>query len=318
MGEVSGITWTRSTFNIVMGCNEVSPACDNCYARTLVTGRMGHQVWGKDAPRQLLSAAYWKKPLKWNRDAAASGERHLVFSSSLADVFEDHPTVAEQRVRLFELIEATPHLTWLLLTKRAPLIARYLPPSWIAAPRPNVWLGVTAENQKYADARIPHLLATPAKVRFVSVEPMLGPVDLSRWIAPTTVCQSCAEERDGIVQTDCHGCHTDNLITLWGNAQLEQWREGRRYDGALRDGPELHWVICGGESGSSPRPMPLEWARSLRDQASAAGVAYFMKQVGESWSRAQKALHPLRHFHRHGANPAEWDADLRVQEHPRT
>lgn len=180
------------TFNIVWGCVEQSPACGQCYAR-IWSRRLGKDLWGSDKPRQVMSDAYWRQPLKWNRKAEKEGLRLKVFCSSMADVFEDHPTVDQERAKLWPLIRATPQLDWLLLTKRADKIAACLPEDW-ADGYSNVWLGVTVENQEWANKRIPYLLEVPAAVRFLSCEPLLGSIrfgdvpgfnrvglDLSNW-----------------------------------------------------------------------------------------------------------------------------------------
>lgn len=181
MGKVSIISWTDATFNGWIGCHEVSPACDECYARTLAE-RYGWAKWGKDTPRHRTSAAYWRGPVKWNAEAAAKGKRLRVFAFSLADVFEDRRDLDPWRADLYKLIEATPNLDWMLLSKRADAIARLLPQAWLDKPRPNVWLGVTAENQRRADERVPVLLRVPAVVHWVSAEPLLGPLDLRQWL----------------------------------------------------------------------------------------------------------------------------------------
>lgn len=186
MGKDSGIQWTDHTFNPWRGCVKVSPACQHCYAETLSKMR-GKQIWGKDAPREFAAERYWRDPLKWDAAAKAAGVRARVFCSSLADVCEDRPDLVEPRQRLMRLIRVTQNLDWLLLTKRPGAFTRLF--DWErhdhrfagAWPR-NIWVGTTAENQEWADARIPSLLEVPAAVRFVSVEPMLGPVDLSRYL----------------------------------------------------------------------------------------------------------------------------------------
>ena len=171
------------TFNPWIGCQEVSPACDNCYAREFMTRKTTWATaWSGD--RFRTSEANWKKPLAWNRKAEKSGVRAKVFCASLADVF-DNKTPPEWRDELWHLIADTPHLDWLLLTKRPQNIAKMLPPMALnlyygAWPWPNVWLGTTVENQEEADRRIPCLLAVPAVKRFLSCEPLLGPVDLTR------------------------------------------------------------------------------------------------------------------------------------------
>lgn len=180
MGQQTGIEWTDHTFNPWWGCVRVSPACQHCYAETFAK-RTGNAVWGVEAPRRMFGAKHWQEPAKWNRAAAAAGVRRKVFCASMADVFEDRLDLIEPRGHLFGLIEATPMLDWLLLTKRPENIARLFPSDWRARRRDNVWLGTTVENQAYADARIPHLLAVPAVVHFVSYEPALGPVDFRKW-----------------------------------------------------------------------------------------------------------------------------------------
>ena len=239
MGENSSIEWCHHTHNIVWGCQRVSPGCQHCYAETLAK-RYGHDVWGpaKTTARREMSAAYWQQPHKWNRAAQQAGERARVFCGSMSDVFEDHPTNADARERLWPLIDATPWLDWLLLTKRPESISRMLPVAWLDTPQANVWLGTSVEDQRRASERIPYLLQVPAKVRFLSCEPLLGSVDLSAWLHPLNA------------DCDAMGC------------------------------PDLRWVICGGESGHGARPMHPDWARSLRNQCQAAGVAYFTKQMG--------------------------------------
>lgn len=175
--ENSKIEWTEHTFNPWMGCTKVSPACDNCYAEKLVTGRMGKDVWGAGKPRALTSVSNWNQPLKWNREAEKSGTRARVFCASLADVF-DNEVPQEWRHRLYDLILATPHLDWLLLTKRIGNAKKFLPADWLVEPQPNIWIGATIANQEEADRDIPKLAALPAAVRFLSMEPLLGHVDL--------------------------------------------------------------------------------------------------------------------------------------------
>lgn len=176
MAEKSNIAWCDSTFNPVIGCTEVSPACDNCYARTFVSGRMGKpELWKGE--RYRTSAANWRKPLAWDRKAAKLGVRYRVFCASLADVF-DNQWLPEWRADLWTLIRATPNLDWLLLTKRPQNIRKMLPADW-GEGWPNVWLGTTVENQAEADRRIHHLLAVPAVVHFLSCEPLLEYVDLA-------------------------------------------------------------------------------------------------------------------------------------------
>lgn len=233
MGADTKIEWCRHTFNPWVGCSKVSCACDFCYAEAWAK-RIGQpELWG--TLRRRTTASYWRQPLKWDRAAAAAGERHRVFCASLADVF-DNQVPTEWRNDLWELIGRTPNLDWLLLTKRPQNIAKMLPdmdkvigvkwPDFWSWPWPNVWLGTTVENQEEAKRRIPHLKATPAQVHFLSCEPLL----------------------EDLGELDLAG---------------------------------IDWVICGGESGAKARPMHPGWARSLREQCAAAGVAFFFKQWGE-------------------------------------
>ena len=179
MARDSAIEWTAHTFNPWWGCTKVSPACDHCYAETWAR-RTGFDVWGADAPRRHLSDDYWNQPLRWDRDAAQSGRRVRVFCASMADVFEWDRALDALRERLWTLIEGTPNLDWLLLTKR-PHLARRLAP-WSTAWPLHVWLGTTVENQHFADRRIRFLIDVPCRYRFLSCEPLLGPVDLSAYL----------------------------------------------------------------------------------------------------------------------------------------
>jgi protein gp37 len=178
----SGIQWTTHTFNPWIGCHKVSPGCKHCYAEAQ-DKRWKKGRWGLKAPRDLTSPSYWKQPARWNAEAAAAGRRDRVFCASLADVFEDREELVPWRLRLFELIKGTPALDWLLLTKRPENIDRLWPyrdegPGFIRWP--NIWLGTTVEDQEHAELRVRKLASVPAKVRFLSVEPMLGPIDLDR------------------------------------------------------------------------------------------------------------------------------------------
>jgi protein gp37 len=179
MAKDSKIEWTHHTFNPWWGCERVTPACKNCYAETWAH-RLGMDLWRKGAPRRMLSDAYWRQPLTWNREAARAGRHARVFCASMADVFEDRRDLDKPRERIWKLIAETPNLDWLLLTKRSHRV-RHLTPWGNVWPR-NVWLGTTVENQRWAEKRIPQLLANPAAVHFLSCEPLLGPVDLAAWM----------------------------------------------------------------------------------------------------------------------------------------
>lgn len=253
MGANSKIEWCDHTFNPWVGCTKVSPACDHCYAEGWAR-RTGHgELWA--GARRRTSAAYWRQPLKWNREAVRDGVRRKVFCASLADVF-DNQVPAEWRHDLFNLIPQTPHLTWLLLTKRPQNVGKMLPDDWNDG-FTNVWLGTTVENQQEAERRIPYLLAVPARMRFLSCEPLLGPINLRHPWLGWKCCVTGARVGTDFTCGDCDPC-----IGAFGRQFID-------------------WVIAGGESGGDARPMSLYWARSLRAQCQASGVPFFFKQWGE-------------------------------------
>lgn len=184
MGANSSIEWTTHTFNPWMGCMKISPACKFCYAEADRKMR-GQLLWGPGAPRQVTSAAYWRQPLKWDREARESDSRPRVFCGSLCDVMEDFDGklinggccigLQEIREHLYNLIEQTPNLDWMLLTKRPENYRRFLPQSWLENPRPNVWGMTTVESADYL-WRVTELLSVPFVVRGLSMEPLLGPI----------------------------------------------------------------------------------------------------------------------------------------------
>ena len=141
---------------------------------------MGLDLWGGDAPRRFFSDEHWRGPLKWNAEAARNGMRVRVFCASMADVFEPRAELDTWRDKLWALIEKTPQLDWLLLTKRPGYIRHVYP--WISSPRQNVWLGTTAENQDWANRRVERLVRVSAYVRFLSCEPLLSSIDLTPWL----------------------------------------------------------------------------------------------------------------------------------------
>lgn len=198
MGEQTGIEWCDHTFNPWMGCTKVSAGCANCYAEREMDHRHGRVKWGDAGTRVRTSASYWRQPYSWAKAASAAGIRRRVFCASLADVFEDRPELVQWRRELFALIAATPELDWLLLTKRPENVMRHVrqiqgdaaaqqDPLAVAlydwargkqAP-PNVWIGTSVEDQTTAETRVPCLVKIPATVRFLSCEPLLGPVDVT-------------------------------------------------------------------------------------------------------------------------------------------
>jgi protein gp37 len=286
MADQTNIEWADSTFNPWIGCTKISPACDHCYAETLMDSRLGRVQWGAGQQRVRTSPANWRKPVQWNaradafRECAACGwrgdlarrdeplafacpacdvtdwrpARRRVFCASLADVF-DNEVDPQWRADLFDLIARCENLDFLLLTKRIGNVRGMLPVTWTIGatkPWPNVWLGATICNQEEADRDIPKLLSTPAALRFVSIEPMLSQIDL-------------------------------NLG--WNN-------DTGRWDSSGRELPlrRIDWVICGGESGPGARPMQPEWVRSLRDQCETARVPFMFKQWGE-WAPEATSAH---------------------------
>lgn len=228
MGETTSISWTEKTHNFWYGCKKVSQGCRSCYAERQMTG------FGKDFGT-ITRAKGFDKPLKWKDPA-------MVFTCSWSDFFIEEAD--EWRDEAWEIIRQTPHLTYQILTKRPENVLSRLPDDW-GEGWDNVWLGVSVEDQKNAIERIPPLVEIPAKIRFLSCEPLLGPIDL----LPTHNAYPCA-----------YWLHFGEF-TPYG----------------IRP---IHWVIVGGESGPNCRPMKLEWVRDIRDQCKANGVPFFMKQLG--------------------------------------
>ena len=186
MGQTTKISWCDHTFNPWWGCEKVSPACRSCYAEAFAK-RTGHDVWGKDGDRRTFADKHWNEPLKWSLAAEREGVRRRVFCASMADVFEDHPTGERERPRLWDLIAKTPRLDWLLLTKRPENMLAMAPAAWANGWPANVWAGTTAEDDEWANRRLPHLIRVPAATRFVSCEPLLGPIDLSIFLYPGVI-----------------------------------------------------------------------------------------------------------------------------------
>ena len=323
MGDKTGISWTDSTHNHWLGCTKVSPGCANCYAQVNRAVKIFGVEWGTGKPRRLASESTRNKPLAWNRAAAKDGVCRKVFCSSLSD-WLDPEVPAEWLADLLELIASTPRLDWQLLSKRPelwqerleaaaaferskPMSLHFGPASnWLAGNAPaNVWVGTTVEDQRRADERVPALLAIPAKVRFLSMEPLLEAVDL--------------ESVYGALPEGAIDCN----------------RGDDHRSGECGCAAGVDWVIVGGESGPNARPFDLAWARSIVKQCKEAGVAVFVKQMGD-WTVADgNNVHGLKMLQldpknyglrddlvrvrftaHHGAEPSEWPADLRVQEFP--
>lgn len=250
MAENSKIEWTDHTFNPWIGCTQVGPGCDRCYAKAL-DKRTGGDHWGPGVSRRRTKD--WRAPYRWQKHAghyqALHGRRQRVFCASMADVF-DNEVPDDWRADLWQVIRDTAKLDWLIVTKRIGNAKGMLPPDWPQA-FPHVILLATVVNQIEADRDIPKLLATPAAMRGISAEPLLGPLDLRQYLIG----------------------HEDNGVDLS--------RDIGGKVGACTDWtPPLDWVIVGGESGPGSRPMHPDWARSIRDQCANADVSFFFKQWG--------------------------------------
>lgn len=267
MSDNTGIEWTDATWNPVTGCTKVSAGCDHCYAETIAHRFAGTKAY-PNGFGVTLRPERLDQPLRWRRP-------RRIFVNSMSDLFHDE-IPDEYIARVFAVMALAGQHTFQLLTKRHGRMRSLLTspgfqsavfraindrPSWervdVAGtlPLPNVWVGVSVENQQWADIRIPALLDTPAAVRFLSCEPLLGPVTIARYIDPERACNCSVPQMEGAGQhaTRCR-CLTQ---------------------------PEIGWVIVGGESGRGARPMHADWARSLRDQCQDAGVPFLFKQWGE-------------------------------------
>lgn len=370
------IQWTDRTWNPVRGCSRVSPGCDNCYAmgqarrfagpgrpyEGLTTLRNGKVDWSGVArfvPSALSEPLSWRKPQR-------------VFVNSMSDLFH-HSVTDEEIAAVFGVMAARRHLTFQVLTKRAKRMrewfewvdqteeacqviacqaARVLYPNDRGAhlsfehhcaeewPLPNVHLGVSAENQETADERIPDLLATPAAVRFVSAEPLLGPTNLRGHLLAGVDPGACANCGRGHGFTRCPN--------TGGVALTRDHGTGVRCDRFVRRNG-VHWVIIGGESGRGARPFEVAWARQVVEQCRSAGVPCFVKQLGRfPMARAPVGVGPgvlqddlaiMREWpsgtrfgnqtglppwngrqalltDRKGGDMAEWSNDLRVRQFP--
>jgi protein gp37 len=266
-----------------------SPACDHCYAEGWAK-RTGKDIWGARKPREIGTDSYWREPFKWNKEAAAAGERRRVFCSSLSDVFEGRKDLDPHRERLWKLMEATPSLDWLLLTKRPQNIRRMVPAEWLTKPRQNVWYGTTAETQKWLDIRAEFFVDLPAAVTFISAEPLMGPLWIRHWTK-------------GYSQDVMH----DRLDAPDGAVVGGMERVGDTWN---RLSNVFSWLIVGGESGPGARRTDLSIFRDVRDQCRRAGIAFFMKQKGTVLAREMGCKD------RAGADPDEFPEDLRIQEFP--
>jgi protein gp37 len=323
VSATSKIEWTDATWNPMLGCDKISPGCKNCYAIKDVHRMAGNPNPKIAAANQGLTVIEGGHP-NWTGEVRFLPERLTIplrrkkptryFVNSLSDLFHKGFT-DEQILSVFQTIGKCPRHIFQILTKRPERTFEFLRErhwrnlghspamggdhyvSLILGDHrdgksyerdsdclPNVWLGVSAETQQRADERIPHLLKTPAAVRFVSLEPLLGPINL-RYALPRTEVETY------------HG---------------DPWRE-----------PGVDWVIVGGESGPGARPCETDWIRDILRQCKDAGVPCFVKQLGaDPLLPRNTILHPparrtLKLRDRKGGNMEEWPADLRVREMPR-
>ncbi|MFB2970362.1 phage Gp37/Gp68 family protein [Aerosakkonema sp. BLCC-F183] len=303
----TSIAWTDESWNPIVGCSKISAGCANCYAASAAKSARLQQFpqyqkvekWDgtiEFVESQLLKPLSWRSPKK-------------IFTCSMSDVFHEN-ALDEWRDRAFAIMALCPQHTFQILTKRPDIMLKYISglttnrlkralPSNIEysrldsvkLPLQNVWLGVSVENQVVADERIPLLLETPAEIRFLSCEPLLEEVHLEEWLWQTvTIC--------------------------WGNGD-DEWG----YDGEPTD--RLHWVICGGESGSKARQCNVDWIRSLVRQCQDAEIPVFVKQLGANVIGSSPYIadvadthHQIKFRDRKASDISEWPEDLRIQQFP--
>lgn len=273
------IQWTNKTWNPTTGCTKVSAGCANCYAERMwkrLSRNSKHAAYGRKFTDVRMHEKRLDYPVHIRKPA-------MFFVDSMSDLF--HEKVEDRFIAdVFKRMAACPQHTFQILTKRPRRMMEFLKQVefvgvWVKdkgketfhvenhpMPLPNVWLGVSCEDQKTADERIPLLLETPAAVRFVSAEPLLGKIDLFHCLNESYCCPECGDGQ-GFEGERCH-C-------------------GGRY---ITEHPALDWVIVGGESGKKARPMHPDWARSLRDQCVAAGVPFFFKQWGKWYPLASRTV----------------------------
>ncbi|MBL1079490.1 phage Gp37/Gp68 family protein [Nocardia sp. 2] len=256
---MTGIEWTQVTWNPVTGCDRISTGCDHCYALAMAKRlqAMGTSKYQADGdPRTsgpgfgiAMHDAALRIPDRWRQP-------RLVFVNSMSDLF--HGKVTEDFIRaVFDVIADTPQHTYQVLTKR-PGRARRLAARGLVFPR-NLWVGTSIENAAVTH-RVDALLEVPAALRFLSCEPLLGPIDLDKLLFRDRCPDGCGCRRPD--DADRFECACGGPCAEW------------------RPRPALDWVIVGGESGPKARPVQADWVRDLRDQTLAAGVPFFFKQWG--------------------------------------
>jgi len=260
MGIDTGIEWADHTANFWEGCTQISPACDHCYAKTRAE-RYGTVEWN-GPPRRVMAG--FKVVRAAQRIAEQTGVKQFVFVNSLSDFF-DNQADPQWRAEALHAMLAARGCVFLLLTKRIGNVEAMMQATGLdwARDLPNVWQGITVINQAEADRDIPKLLAAKTALNiprvFLSIEPMLGPIDLT-------------PEADSLYRRLSNWYGPDGFDPT--GMQPEKTRMGGYF-------PRVDWVICGGESGQGARPMHPDWARSLRDQCASAGVPWMFKQWGD-------------------------------------
>lgn len=317
MADNTHIEWAEATWNPITGCSLASPGCTNCYAMQLAGTRLAHHESRAGLTREVNGKHVWTGEVRFNEQWLDQPLRwakpRMIFVCAHGDLF--HESVPDAWIdRIFAVMALCPQHTFQVLTKRSARMREFFQEStgWRAriaelldglkpSPLwngnvyqgwqnlhgrpdglPNVWLGVSVEDQQRADERIPDLLATPAAIRWISAEPLLGPVDLS-------YCDSPYERHDGFPGT------YSPLNGSWWPAVGNYEEEYRNREEELE---KLDWVVVGGESGKAARPMHPDWARSLRDQCAVASVPFFFKQWGEWWPNPPEATMTIQQFNR--------------------
>lgn len=331
MSGKTGIQWTDATWNPVRGCSRISPGCQFCYAEAVAArfskpGQPYHGLakmtprgpqWTGDVrfvPKHIKDPIRWKKP-------------RMIFVNSMSDLFHEKlGTDVLQSV--FDVMFEAKHHIYQVLTKRSQRMMELLPhlrypggQKWMDRPERHIWMGVSVETQ-FEEERIEHLVQTPAAVRFLSLEPLLQPIDLSKWLIRDADCPTCRGAR--VDTCDDPGCPCDGHMHT---GEVCGWRGHRR---------KIHWVIVGGESGPRARRMQLDWVRTIVAQCKEKGVPVFVKQLGSKpqsgWKSRQQPNCGCREAgcphllmalpivmklkDGHGGDPEEWPEDLRVREFP--
>lgn len=339
MAEQTNIAWADSTANLWIGCTKLSPGCDHCYAERDWDLRKHRVVWGPHGDRSPVAAG-WKLIRKMQRRAEENGgvdpdlgRTRRIFVNSLSDFFDNHGSVT-WRQDAFSLFEASRHLILMLVTKRPENVKKMVPAHWLDGQWPaHVWLLVSAEDQERADHRIPILLSIPGiAVRGVSIEPLLGPMDIVPYMGGRAIECGCGFRHD---EHFLFGATLDKEYCALCGKKTKTW-------------PTLDWVIVGGESGPKARDCHIPHIRGIVQQCTAAGgVPVFVKQLGarpRGWCAANAHIAPSEaaeldddhcdFYEAHelgqpcpgrcaamadakGGNMAEWPEDLRVRDFPK-